>query len=144
MKKIALFLALCLTTSIASAQMIDTIGALGIQGELSAGAYRGVGQMQEALGRVNFQQDLSTLLLDVQTHLMGNYSNLSRETFEFSGFQGIDWNIGSDTPNSFYLEFNNLDIATCMNCKNREWGYRQIDINHGADCHGDDYVKMTF
>ena len=144
MKKTPLFLAFFFASSVASAQMIDTIGALGIQGELSAGSYRGIGQMQDALGRINFQQDLSTLLLDVQTHFMGRYDSLSRDTFEFSGFQGINWNIGSDAPNSFYLEFNNLDIATCMNCKSREWGYRQIDINHGADCQGDDYVKMTF
>jgi len=144
MRKAALAITFFLMVSNASAQIVDTIGAIGIQGELSRDAYRGVGQMQNALGLVNFQQDLATLLFDVQTKFMGRYDSLSKEIIQFSGFQGINWNIGSSDPNSFYLEFYDLDVATCMSCKNPSLGYRQIEINDGADCHGNDHVKITF
>ena len=144
MKRIILIIAVNLWVSSVSAQMLDTIGALGIQGELSADAFRGIGQMQGALGRVNFQQDLSTLLFDIQSNFMGRYGSLSKSTLNFSGFQGLDCDVGSEAANSFYLQFHNLDIATCMTCKNPSWGYSRIDINNGTDCQGNDNVKMYF
>ncbi|MBP1532203.1 MAG: hypothetical protein ILA52_01730 [Alphaproteobacteria bacterium] len=144
MKKVLLMLALIGMFSSANAQMVDQMGAMAIQGMISADAYRGVNQMQGAMNQANFKQDLSMLLMQLQTSMMGGYSGVSKQSLGFSGFSGIDWDI-VENGGGYYLEFKNLDAALCFVCKSREWSYNRIDINGGGDCTSDsNNVKMYY
>lgn len=99
----------------ASAQMSDTLGALVIDGELSAEGYKAVarGQSKAALP-------------------------------SFSGFSGINWDIAPADDGGFYVTFDGLDGATCFMCQNGT-GARRAEINSGGSCRqSGNKVKLLF
>ena len=68
MKKFLIaIIVLALSCETVSAQMSDTLGALLIDGELSTQGYQALGQGQQAVNRMRFQQDLGNLVAEVQT-----------------------------------------------------------------------------
>ena len=128
----------------AHAQMADVLGSMAVDGALTQGSYQGVGQMQQALGRMQFQQDLAMLNTQIQTTFMGNYDGISKDLLNFEGLRGVSWNVGP-VNGGYYIEFNNLDGQTCFACKNPEWHARKVEINSGSDCQGaGNRVKMYF
>lgn len=146
MKKYLLILAMFLYACSASAQMNEMLGVLAVDGALSSGDADKLGKMQNALGRAQFQQDLSLLNSEIQLTYMGNYSDVSKSNVFFRGFKGISWDIGpSKGGNEYYVEFKGLDSATCFVCKNRAWNANKVEINGGGDCtNSNNHVKMYF
>ena len=99
MKKFLIaIIVLALSCETVSAQMSDTLGALLIDGELSTQGYQALGQGQQAVNRMRFQQDLGNLVAEVQTAYLGNYAGLSKAGLDFNGFVGINWDIASAAP----------------------------------------------
>lgn len=147
MKKILFLIAiyLLMTPQISKAQMTDTLGAMAIQGTMSVGGYQAVNRGQQAFNRMRFQQDLSTLVAEMQMMFMGNYSGINKSVISSPIFQGLDWDLGSDNGNSFYVELKNLDGATCFICKSPQWQASQIVVNNNSDCQSSgNTVKMYF
>jgi hypothetical protein len=129
----------------AKAQMAETIGALAVQGEMTGAGFNNVNTMQSAMQRMNFQQDLGSLLAEVQISYMGNYGGLSKNNLSFGGFRGMEWNIVPVSNSEFYVEFFNLDAATCLICKSPNLNAKRVDINDGGDCDGAaNHVKLYF
>lgn len=144
MKKVLFIAAICAGFS-ANAQMIDTIGALGIQGDLTTQGYRSVNQGQQALQRVQFQQDFASLVSEVQMTYMGNYKNINKSAVMFNGFRMINWDIKEDNQGGFVVEFYGLDGPNCFVLKQNPMGARKTDINSGADCMANNNnVKVYF
>lgn len=129
----------------ASAQMSDTLGALVIDGELSAEGYKAVARGQSALNKMRFQQDLGSLVTEIQTSYFGDYSGLSKAALpSFSGFPGINWDIAPADDGGFYVTFDGLDGATCFMCQNGT-GARRAEINSGGSCQqSGNKVKLLF
>lgn len=145
MKKYLLILTAIFLCGNANAQMADVLGSMAVDGALTQGSYQGVGQMRQALGRVQFQQDLAMLNTQIQTMFMGNYTGLSKDILNFEGLQGVTWNVGPAAGGQYYIELDNLDGQTCFACKNPEWNARKVEINGGADCRSTgNKVKMYF
>jgi len=132
MKKILLSLVTVIFPLTVNAQMTDTLGALAIDGMLDSEAYKGIGQMQNALGKVNFQQDLSDLITETQIASLNGY--FDKSNLRFNGLKGIDWDVVSVTGGQYYIELKNLDYSSCFTVKNSQWGTHHIDINNGDDC----------
>ena len=146
MKKYIVLAVMLLLSSNAHAQMNDMLGVLAVDGALTQGSYQGVGQMQQAYGRMQFQQDLAALNAQIQTTFMGNYNGISKEALlYFDGFRGLEWNVGSVSSNEYFVELSGLDGATCFLCKSPEWHARKTEINDGTDCQAsNNRVKMYF
>ncbi len=145
MKKLILTLAFALYSFSAQAQMADTLGALGIQGELSTEGYNAVNKGQSALNRLLFQQDLAALAADIQMTYMGNYSGLSKAGVMGEGIRGVNWDVAEDSSGGFVIILNGIDNASCFLCKSQNFGTKKVDINSGGDCNaGNNTVKMHF
>ena len=143
-KLLAITAALSVWGFSASAQMGDMLGTLAIDGQLSAGGYQAAGQGRAALNRMQFQSDLSSLIAEVQMTFMGNYQGLSKNALSFNGFQGMDWNIGSENGSEFYVEFSGLDGATCFLTKGNGWNARRVEIDNDNCAAVGNHVKMFF
>lgn len=127
-----------------NAQMTDSLGALAIDGMLSGEAAQGVAQMQNALNKVQFQQDLTELNLKIQTTFMNSYSGLSKEYLDFSGFNGISWQVGSVSPHEYYVEFSGLDNAMCEYLRFNN-NAKRAELNGGKGCGGNDNrIKLLY
>ena len=128
----------------ANAQMTETMGALAIDGMLSGEAAQGVRQMQNAMNKVQFQQDLAELNLKIQTTFMNSYSGLSKEYLDFGGFNGINWQVAAVSPHEYYVEFRGLDDAMCEYLRfNNE--AKRAELNGGKGCNGNNNnVKLFY
>lgn len=145
MKKTVLIAAMLLSGFSAQAQMADTLGALAIQGELSTEGYKAVNQGQQALNRMQFQQDLAMLVNDIRITYMGNYSGISKENIMSQGIRGVDWDVNDDGSTGFIISVNGLDGATCFTCTSPNFGAKKVEINGGGNCNSaNNNVKMYF
>ena len=144
MKKYSLILIALILPMVASAQMTDTLGALAIDGLMDREAYQGIGQMQNALGRANFQQDLSELITETQITALNGY--FDKSNVRFNGLKNIDWDVVSVATGQYYIELKNLNYSNCFTVKNGQWGTHHVDVNGGEDCHqeNDNNVKLFF
>lgn len=144
MKKYLLIFTAIAFPMIASAQMTDTLGVLAIDGMMDREAYRGIGQMQNALGKVNFQQDLSELITETQIIALNGY--FDKSNIQFNGLKNVDWDVVSVATGQYYIELKNLDYSNCFTVKNGQWGTHHIEVNGGEDCHqrNDNNVKLFF
>ena len=144
MKKYLLIFTALAFPMIANAQMSDTLGALAIDGLMDREAYQGIGQMQNALGKVNFQQDLSELITETQIIALNGY--FDKSNVRFNGLKNVDWDVVSVTTGQYYIELKNLDYSNCFTVKNGQWGTHHIEVNGGGDCHqeNDNNVKLFF
>lgn len=142
MKKFVIVSAVLMNVSFAQAQMTDTLGALGVDGLLNAQSYQGFGQMQQAFGRVQLQQDLAMLNLEIQSNFMHGYQNLSRDNLRFDGLRGIDWDVIPD-GNGYYIELSGLKAEDCLWCQSNAIGALRIDIPGGCR-KKDNTVRLYF
>jgi len=145
MKKYLCLFAFLFSINPAQAQMSEMMGVLGVSGAMDADAYRGVGQMQKALGNVQLQQDIALLVNEIQSTFMQNYSIIDTSLLSFDGLRGINWNVVPVSPSEFYIHLQNIDAATCFIAKNNPWNASRIEINDGQDCQNtDNSVKLYF
>ena len=146
MKKYLLLAILIIYSSTASAQMNEMLGVLAVDGALSGSDAASLGQMQNALAQTQFKQDLNMLNSEIQLTFMGNYTDVSKSTVYFRGFNGISWDVGpANGGGEYYVEFDGLDGATCFICKDRAWNANKVEINNGGDCEkANNHVKMFF
>ena len=145
MKKLILFCALMLGGFSAQAQMMDTLGALEVQGALTTEGYKAVNQGQRALNRLQFQQDLASLAAEIQMTYMGNYAGISKAGVMSEGIRGVNWNVAEDGAGGFVISVDGLDAATCFTCKSPNFGAKKVEVNGGGDCNAAaNNVKMYF
>lgn len=143
MKKYVSFLGALFISFSANAQMTDTLGVLAIDGMLNSEAYRGVEQMQNALGKVNFQQELSELITETQIAALN--SHFDKSDIRFNGLKGINWDVVSVATGQYYIELRDIDDSMCYTVKNSQWGTHHIDVNEGENCNkNSNNVKLFF
>ena len=143
--KIILPMMLTLCGFSAQAQMTEALSSLAIQGEIAREGYKTINQGQQAVNRLQFQQDLATLITEIQTSHMGNYHGISKEQLSARGIRGVNWNVAEDGPDGFVINLDGIDSATCFICKGTDFGYHKIDINGRTECDSaTNDVKMYF
>ncbi len=141
MKKYAVALYICFICFSAKAQMADVLGAMEIQGILTNEANRQIANGNKAMNQLQFQQDLSSLIMEIQMNFYGNYNALNKNMLSFNGFRGLEWNI-YPYQNGFVIEFTKLDSANCLFCKNTSLGAQKVEID--GDCNSGGSVKLYF
>ena len=145
MKKILYCIAILFSMNTAQAQMNEMIGVLGINAAISSGANRSIGQMQNALSRMQLQQDITLLVSEIQNTFMYDYQNIDTSLLNFNGFRGIKWEVVPVSSAEFYIILQDIDSASCFIVKNNPWNANRIEINDGQGCKDtDNSVKLYF
>lgn len=143
MKRYLLTLIAAVFPLVANAQMNEMMGVLAIDGMMDRETYQGMGQMQNALNRVNFQQDLANLITETQIAALNGY--FDKSSIHFYGLKDVDWDVTSVATGQYYIELKNLDDSTCLSTQNGQWGAHHTDVNDGGECNkGVNNVKLFF
>lgn len=143
MKRYLLTLIAAVFPLVANAQMNEMMGVLAIDGMMDREAYQGMGQMQNALNRVNFQQELSDLITETQIAALNGY--FDKSSIHFYGLKDVDWDVTAVATGQYYIELKNLDDSTCLSMQNGQWGTHHIEVNDGGECNkGVNNVKLFF
>jgi len=129
-----------------SAQMVDIMSNLAIQGTLTQ---QSVGAVNGGLSRVKQTQilnDISQTVMEVKMARPNDrYTGISKNSLMTSPFSGVNWNLGSETQNTFFIQLNQLDKATCSYLTGRSLGAERVLINgQTGTCRDQNNLKLIF
>ena len=145
MKKYLCFLTVLCSINTVQAQMNEMIGVLGVSGVINRNAINNVGQMQNALSRMQLQQDITLLVNEIQSTFIQDYLNIDVSLLNFNGLRGVKWEVVPVSSVEFYVSLDNIDGASCFIIKNNPWNANRIEINNGQDCQAStNSVKLYF
>ena len=113
MKKILFILLLFHVLSV-KAQLMDTLGALSVQGAMTSGSVSAVSQGLSRANKNRLLSDIQQAVIEIQTQNFGNYASISSASISPGLLSGAAWQIGSIENSSFYIELNQLDSQTCQ------------------------------
>lgn len=124
------------------AQMIDVLSGLGIQGQLSAQSVNQIGTAFSKLQQNELINKLNILIMDAKT--IPNRSALSKSRFTYN-LSPLDWNIGADQQNKFYITLNNIDKSSCSQFI-YSLNYHSVYVNNKktTQCADKNVIKFIF
>ena len=121
---------LCLSIEAAQAQVIDSLGASALGKMLDAQDFQGVGQMNSALNKVQLQQDLNELNMQIQTTFIHNYTGLNKEVLNFSGLKNVNWLVEAVSASEYFVQLDGVDGVICEYLR-FNGGAKRIEISNG-------------
>lgn len=134
MKKYLCFLTVLCSINNVQAQMNEMIGVLGVSGVINNNSINSLGQMQNALSRMQLQQDITLLVNEIQSTFIQDYLNIDVSLLNFNGLQGVKWEVVPVSAVEFYVSLDNIDGSACFIIQNNPWNANHIEINNGQDC----------
>ncbi len=135
--------------TVGNAQLIDTIGSMGIGGQMMNQGVKSTSQGINALKQTQFVQNLNWLVMDIKMNHIGGYTGLNQNSVkEKNPFPETEWMVGSDDGKTFYIEFNNINIPLCQKIISSDVGAQKILIN-GAEqktssCSSTSKIKLIY
>lgn len=113
----------------ATAQMLDTLSGLAVQGALANQSASSVAQGLSRLKQTQILQDLNRVALEIKISHMNGYTGLNAASVSGRPFEDVSWSVGPDAPNRFYIQLSDLDQATCRYLTTQMISAREIQIN---------------
>jgi len=141
------FLFLLLFSFPAYAQMTDLMGSLSIQGALTAGDSQMVAQGMSRVKQTRILQDLQQTAMEIKTQYFGNYTSVRKDSLFGNPFQGVNWTVGSDQLNLFYIQLNQIDKNTCSFLLSSGMPTVRVDLNGQSgdkNCINSNQIKFVF
>lgn len=137
---------LLLLSGSVSAQMVDIMSNLAIQGTLTQ---QSAGAVNSGLSRAKQTQilnDISQTVMEVKMARPNDYyTGISKNSLMTSPFSGLNWNLGSETQNTFFIQLNQLDKSTCSYLTGRSLGAERMLVNgQPGSCRDQNNLKLIF
>lgn len=136
-----LFLLILGTSFSASAQMVDLIGGLAVDGMLNAQAAKGYGAANTQIKKNNITQELQMKNIEIQTLMMTNPQNVSRETFSVSGYSA---SAQKENEGGFSITLTGVEKSLCQSFENNFAGAKKIKINQNNICSDKNNIKFYY
>lgn len=132
-----------------NAQLIDTIGSMGIGGQMATQGVKGTAQGMNALKQNQIIQNLNLLVMDIKMNHIGGYAGLNRNAVSGKNpFPGMEWVLGSDNGQTFYIEFDNVNASLCQKLTSPGLGTQKTLINgtdsKTANCSNTSKIKLIY
>ena len=112
MKKIIFLLYILCSLSV-SAQMVDLMGGLAVQGAIAGQSTQSAIQGLSAAQRLKVLQDIQDIVMQVKTNYFGTYTFINKNIIQGNPLNGMNWIIGSVSDDLFYIQLNQIDNQTC-------------------------------
>lgn len=125
----------------ASAQITDLMGSLAIDGMMTAQSAKGYNQANLQLKKNRLAQELQIKNMEIQTLMITNPKNVSRETFSVAGYSAV---VKSENNNSFFIEVKGIEKALCSGIGQRFAGAKKIKINQNNTCLDKNNIKFYY
>lgn len=131
------------------AQLIDTIGSLGVGGQMATQGVKSTAQGMSALKQNQIIQNLNLLVMDIKMNHIGGYAGLSKSSVGGRNpFPGMDWTLGSDNGQTFYIEFDHVNASLCQKLTSPGLGTQKTLVNgtdsKTANCSNTSKIKLIY
>ena len=136
-----LFLLLLGMSIPASAQMTDLMGSLAIDGMMNAQAAKGYNTANVQMKKNNLAQDLQIKNIEIQTLMVSNPQNVSRETFSLAGYTA---SAKSENNGGFSITVKGIEKALCQGIGNQFAGSKKIEKNKNNTCSDKNNIKFYY
>ena len=124
MKKSLLILSILLISNNSFAQLIETMGAMGVQGAMTTSAVHQTSQMNKAVQMDNFLREFNHRLMAIKIDGLNGYSGES--TVSAGGYRA---DFKAINASAFQVVTPAADKALCERMVSRSWnGLKQIQI----------------
>ncbi|MGN0920049.1 MAG: hypothetical protein ACI4OR_04785 [Alphaproteobacteria bacterium] len=136
-----LFLLIVMTSFSVSAQMTDLMGTLAIDGVMNAGAVKGYKGANLQIKKNKLMQELQIKSMEIQTLMMTNPQNVSRETFFISGYPAF---AQTEKTGKFSITLKEVEKELCQGLENQFRGVQKIKINQNNICLDKNTIKFYY
>lgn len=136
-----LFLLILGTSLSASAQMTDLMGSLAIDGMMNAQATKGYSAANLQIKKNKIAQELQIKNMEIQTLMITNPQNVSRETFSVAGYPAF---ARSESSGEFSITLKNVEKALCIGIENQFSGAKKIIKNQNNNCLDKNIIKFYY
>lgn len=131
------------------AQLIDTIGAMGLSGQMATQGAKSAAGGMNALKQTQVLQNLNLVVMNIKMSHMGGYAGVNKSSAGVQNpFGGLDWMIGSDTPSTFYVELNAVPAALCEKLTAPGLGTQKVLVNgldsKSTNCSSTSKIKLIY
>ncbi len=139
---------LLLSSYTANAQILDSLGTLGIQGVLTRQSVSQVGQGLSLLKQNQILQDLVQTVTQIRTTYINGYTGVNLASVYGQPFKDISWSIGPKGAKQFYIELNGIDQSACQKLVSSMTDAQEIEVNHvvgtSRQCKNNNTLKFIF
>ena len=125
----------------ASAQMTDLMGTMAIDGMMNAQAVKGYNAANLQVKKNNLAQALQIKNMEIQTLMLTNPQNVSRETFSVSGYSAF---VQKENEGGFSIVLMGVEKDLCRGLGERFAGAKKIKINQNNICSDKNNIKFYY
>ena len=136
-----LFLLILGTSLSASAQMTDLMGSLAIDDMMNAQVAKGYGAANLQMKKNKIAQELQIKNMKIQTLMITNPQNVSRETFSVAGYPAA---AQLENNGGFSITLKNVEKAVCTGLGNQFAGAKKIIKNQNNNCLDKNIIKFYY
>ena len=136
-----LFLLLLGTSFSASAQMIDLMGSLAVDGMVNAQAAKSYGVANLQMKKNRLAQELQIKNMEIQTLMLTNSQNVSRETFSIAGYSA---SAQLENNGGFSITIKGVEKILCQRIENQFSGSKKVEKNNNNICSDKNNIKFYY
>ena len=124
-----------------SAQMQELIGTLTVDGMMNAEAIKGYNTANIQVKKNNLMQELQMKSIEIQTLMMMNPQNVSRETFSIVGYSA---SAQKEKGGIFSITIKGVEKTLCQSIENQFAGSKKRTINQNNTCSDKNNIKFYY
>ena len=117
------------------------MGSLAIDGMMNAQAAKGYGAANLQMKKNKIAQELQIKNMEIQTLMLTNPQNVSRETFSVAGYPAF---ARSEPNGGFSITLKNVEKALCQGLGNKFAGAKRIEKNKNNSCSDKNIIKFYY
>ena len=125
----------------ASAQMADLMGSLAIQGMMTTQSVKGYNVANMQMKKNKLAQELQIKNMEIQTLMMTNPKNVSRETFLLAGYSA---SAQLENNGGFSIIVKGVEKALCQGLGQQFGGAKKTQINTNNICSDKNTIKFYY
>ena len=144
MKKYIFFIFLLFSFSVRT-QFSDLMGSLSVQGSIMAASTNSTARGIYVVRKTKLLESIRQAAMEIRSQFAGNYSGIGPENLSKDLFSGIEWYIGQEGYDSFFIQLNNIDNQSCQFLISAPTSAKTIEINGNfQECLDSNDMKFIF
>lgn len=140
-----LFISLLLFSFGTSAQFADLMGAMSVQGAITAGSTNSAARGIYAVRKTKLLENIRLAAMEIRSQFVGNYDGVGPSNLSEDLFPEMEWYIGQEGSNAFFIQLNDIDGQSCRFLISSPTTAKSIEINENSkECSDSNNMKFIF
>ncbi len=144
MKKLLLSCTIVFFTATASAQLIDLMSNMAIQGQVSNQGVQQTGRALNMIKQNSVIYNMNMVINDIKMMHHNDYTKIHKKNL--MNIPDVEWDVGPYEKNKFFIELKNIDSASCNRFITSFTNVQQIFVNNSLNrkCLQNNSIKFVF